>query len=251
MLGSPVLNAIVVTALFGLLFLSLLRRPPLGHSTCTVKIERLSLVWLAGYLLAHWILEVNIWDRYLLPVVPVLGAILGSRCGLIPNPDLLGRWNRRIARAAPGLVLVVILLLMAPAAVQASSGSLPLGGDHGAMQGIEQVAEFFASYPYGTVLYDHWLGWELRYYLFDSRVYVSWFGNPDALVENLSVFGADPPRYLIIPTWELATPVIRPVEAAGLTVTMAFEAFRPDGTPSFQVFRITGATHPNQPGDSE
>ena len=66
---------------------------------------------------------------------------------------------------------------------------MPIGGDHGAYDGIEHIAAELHSLPDGSVLYDHWLSWQWSFYLFDSRVYVSWFQGPDALSEDLSVNG--------------------------------------------------------------
>ena len=103
----------------------------------------------------------------------------------------------------------------------------------------EQVAGYLADSPYGTVLYDHWLSWELRYYLFDSRVYVSWFPDAAALVSDLQSFGADPPRYLVVPAWEDASPILQDARAAGFGMQPVFHATKPDSTSSFIVYTIT------------
>jgi 4-amino-4-deoxy-L-arabinose transferase-like glycosyltransferase len=218
-LATPAWGALLLALL--LPWLLVRRRRP-----SAVVLSLLLLGWLSGYFLLHWLLNINPWDRYLLPAVPVVGVLAGWSAG-----EWIPRHRPLMVRALP-LVLLVILAL--PAA-----GALPLGGDHGTFDGIEQVADFFEGHPYGTVLYDHWLSWELRYYLFDSRVYVSWFPNPAALVKDLQAFGVDPPRYLLVPTWQPSRPIIQELEAAGFKPSPVLRAARPDSTSSFIVYTIT------------
>lgn len=187
--------------------------------------------WLGTYLLLHWLLNINAWDRYLLPLVPVTAILLGWSAG-----ELALQFLPRLTHP----VLTVLLgFLLLPAALQATGGAFPIGGDHGSYDGIEQVADYFADSPYGTVLYDHWLSWELRYYLFDSRVYVSWFPDAAALVRDLQAFGAKPPRYLVVPAWEDASPIVQDARAAGFALHPVFRATRSDSTSSFIVYTIT------------
>ncbi len=187
-------------------------------------------IWLAGYALAHWLLEVQVWDRYLLPAVPIV-ALLSA--GIVAR---LRSW--RMAGWVPALALATMLVLMLPAAGQAAAGRLPVGGDHGLYDGIDQVAGFFSRHPYGTVLYDHWLSWELRYYMFDSRVHISWFASPAALVDDLEVFGRMSKRYLVVPLWESTDSARRAVEQAGFMLKPVLTARRPDETESFVVYQI-------------
>jgi len=218
------------TALSGLIAFAALVL--LGRWMRTGRASPLALVllgWLAGYGLLHWWVNVPVWDRYLLPVVPV--ASLAAGWGI----------DAVLARARPldrlMAVALVLVLLLAPAN-RAAAGSLPLGGDRGLYDGIDQVAEFFADHPYGTVLYDHWLSWQLRYYLFDSRVYVSWFADPARLQEDLRVFGDRSPRYLVLPAWEEVAPLEAAVAGAGYRLEPVLTAERPDGSISFFVYRI-------------
>lgn len=187
--------------------------------------------WLVGYFLVHWLLNIHPWDRYLLPAVPVVSLLAGWAV------DDLSR--RFLPALAAGLLPAALGVLLLPAALGASRGTLPIGGDHGTFDGIEQVAAFFADHPYGTVLYDHWLSWELRYYLFDSRVYVSWFPDSRSLIQDLAAFGADPPRYLLIPAWESPGPLLQAARAAGFDLDRTLRARRPDGTVSFVLYQIT------------
>jgi 4-amino-4-deoxy-L-arabinose transferase-like glycosyltransferase len=187
--------------------------------------------WLVGYFLIHWLMNIHPWDRYLLPTVPVISVLAGHSVH-----DLFSRFLP--ARAAC-LLPVVLGISLLPAAVGAAAGTPPIGGDHGTFDGIDQVAAFFVDHPYGTVLYDHWLSWELRYYLFDSHVYVSWFPDSQALIGDLQAFGADPPRFLLIPAWESPQLLLQVVPTAGFDLEHVLHARRPDGTISFILYRIT------------
>jgi 4-amino-4-deoxy-L-arabinose transferase-like glycosyltransferase len=185
--------------------------------------------WLACYGILHWLTNVPVWDRYLLPAVPVASIVAGWGVdSVLAGTGSLGRL----------LVIALVLALILIPAGRAAAGTLPLGGDHGLYDGIDQIAKFLADYPYGTVLYDHWLSWQLRYYLFDSRVYVSWFAGPSVLEEDLRAFGDRSPRFLVRPVWEDVAPVQAAVEEAGYQLAPAYTAHRPDGSTSFLVYRI-------------
>jgi hypothetical protein len=209
--------------------LLLIRR--LRHRSALVlpPLAPLLLGWLGGYLSLHWVLNVPVWDRYLLPAVPI--ASLATGWGVDAASAALGSTGRLLA-------IVLVLALMLIPAGSAAAGLLPLGGDHGLYDGIDQVAGFFADYPYGTVLYDHWLSWQLRYYLFDSRVYVSWFADSTALHDDLRVFGDRSARFLILPAWESLVSLHPAVADAGFQLAPAFTAHRPDGSISFLVYRL-------------
>ena len=187
--------------------------------------------WLLAYGLLHWLVTVQTWDRYLLPLVPV-AALLAA--------GWLARWQaaERKSFGRPFIVVLMLLAFLIPTAVPAAQGALPLGGDHGLYDGIQDVAVFFDAYPYGTVLYDHWLSWELRYYLFDSRVYVSWFPDAGALREDLQAFGSSSPRFLVVPAWESNSDIRSTLQPAGYHLDPVLDAARADGTISFHVYQI-------------
>ncbi len=163
------------------------------------------LLFILGYVLLHWILAIPIWDRYLLPLLPIIALVVGRWLTFRFHPSAF-----------------ILLLLFLPGAWGARHGRFPIGGYPQADQGAAIVAEALDDAPYGTVLYDHWYSWQWRYHLFDSRVYVSWFPSPAALAEELTAFGADGnPHYLALPDTavgqqrDVALPVKRAVTGAG------------------------------------
>jgi len=193
---------------------------------------------LVFYLAAYWLLAFNVWDRYLLPVVPLLALLLGrivaAASGLLARVSAGGfsRWVPRV------LLVLLVGLLLPPAATAARSG-YPVGGDHGAYDGLDDAARFIRTLPTGGVLYDHWLGWEWNFYLFDGPLYVSWFISPEALATDLRAFGHISPRYLAVPAWESDVEVRAAAAQAGFAFTPLHTSYRRNGTVSIAVYQLT------------
>jgi 4-amino-4-deoxy-L-arabinose transferase-like glycosyltransferase len=186
-----------------------------GRPDRSKKTDRLLLIFTLGYGLFHWLWAIPVWDRYLLPLLPLLALLLARAYG-----DLLAH----LPTAAPILqfrgAIVILALLFISASWSARNGRYPLGSFPQADQGAAEIAEALANAPYGTVLYDHWFSWQWRYHLFDKRVFVSWFPHGAALATDLAAFGQDgSPRYLALPNTAVAQPIIRTVQNAGFTLT--------------------------------
>jgi hypothetical protein len=238
-LGSPFLAGALIVSLFLLLF-----RSWRCHDRAA-GFDLLFILYGLSYFLLHWLLAVPVWDRYLLPLMPVVGLILGRGVAQVNidhffSPQERGQacpgretgyntarffawlergWGRQ-AKSRPlsghHLLLCLLLLLSWPTAVAARHGRFPIGGRPSADQGATPIAAYLVEAPYGAVLYDHWFSWQWRYLLFDRRVFVSWFPHPAALVEDLIVFGRDgQQRYLALPDAAVARPIQRAVMATG------------------------------------
>lgn len=169
------------------------------------------------YMLVHWLVAINIYDRYLLLILPPL-ALLVVR-GL--TRLLVGR--SKITHALAFLLLLVVCL---PAAWTASQDQLPIGGDGGKHNGIEQVADYLNSQRLGAIVYDHWLGWELGYYMGTwsdkRRVY---YPTPQALATD-ALLQMDPaPRYFVVPAWADATGWLNALRDAHFKVSETYNQF--------------------------
>ena len=194
----------------------LVRSEPCGvwRMAYCVSLDCLFVLFSVGYLALHWLLAIPVWDRYLLPLLPLTAVILAR--GMIKIGRLeIGDW--RLGKQSGNLQSLISSLLFAflllPAALTARQGQPT------ADNGTAQIAAVLADAPYGTVLYDHWYSWQWRYHLFDKGVFVNWFPHPAALIENLAVFGRDGnPHYLVLPTGEIATPIRRAIETADFSL---------------------------------
>ena len=206
---------------------------------------------LAGYLLcylaAYWLLAFNVWDRYLLPVLPIWLLLMARVLRLVAYSfqRTLYQWARRFNardlgfRRTLGVLLPAALLLLAgPGALLAARSTYPIGGDHGAYDGIDGAAAFIRTLPQGSVLYDHWLSWEWNFYLFGGPVYVSWFPSPDALTTDLKSFGSSSPRYLAVPSWEGDSEVRAAAAQAGFDFVPIYTSHRRDGPVTIVVYRL-------------
>lgn len=198
-------------------------------------VDKLLAAFVLAFLALHVFLTFNIWDRYLLGLVPVIALL--ATCGVM---RLVGARSMTIRNMA---IAGLTALLLIPA-WQAAHSHYPIGGDHGAYDGIDQIANRLRHMPWGTVLYDQALNWELGYYLFDGPIYLAWFRSPEHLAEDLRAFRNTPtPRLLIVPAWQPSYPLNDAVAAAGYRQAPFLTTFRRDGQPSFFVYRLIPEGH--------
>lgn len=190
-----------------------------------------------AYLLAHVAFTFQPWDRYLLPLAPLL-ALLAAR-GLVAVWQALGR--------RPGLRLAVVAGLAAIfvwGAGLAAAARIPVGGDHGGWSGIEAVARYLQQVvpDQRGVLYQRWEGWHWNWYLWDGphgRVY---WANPEMLVDDLRPDPTGYQRFVVFPAWHDDE---RPALAAALAPLGLHLAPRlvvrdgADGPARFTVYQIT------------
>jgi 4-amino-4-deoxy-L-arabinose transferase-like glycosyltransferase len=193
-----------------------------------------------AYLLFHWLTAVPVWDRFLLPLAPLTAVLVGS---LWTRISRINGSNKSVNPANPcsnSRFAILLFLVLLPGAIMAADGRYPLGGTRDADQGAAQISQFLANEPYGTVLYDHWYGWQWRYHLFDSRVYVSWFAHPQGLADDLTAFfDDDHARYLVVTAGNGRLPVERAIYDNGFMLELVCTAVNPDGQPTMLLYRVT------------
>lgn len=207
----------------------------LAARTAAAALDLVLVAFALGYFFLHWLLAFPVWDRYIFGLVPVMCLLVGRLA------SWLAAWlaeRLRSLRAAGHVALALVLALMISPAVQAAQSQLPVGGDHGPHDGIDHVADYLRGFPYAAVVYDHWLGWTLRYYLWDARVYVAYFATPEALAEDVRVFGRTSPRYIVFPASESTVRIKRALAAEGATLSPVLTTQDRHGQPTFTVYRI-------------
>ena len=183
------------------------------------------------YLLIHWLFAFPVWDRYFLPLIPVVGLLLGRLVHLASQA--LGQ------RAGMRRALIALLAVaLACGGLVASTGNIPVGGDHGAYDGLADVMAFLRSLPAGTVLYDRWLSWHYDFYLFDAYVFRAGFPTPEWMARDAAAFYDGRPRYLVLPAWESSARLERVMYEAGFSMSAVLRTRRRDGKPSFVVYQI-------------
>ncbi|MDW8268131.1 MAG: glycosyltransferase family 39 protein [Anaerolineae bacterium] len=186
------------------------------------------------YLGVHVVFSFQPWDRYLLPLAPLL-ALLAAR-GVMVLRQMRTAWLRR-----PAPVLLAGLLVIG--GLRAADARIPVGGDHGGWSGIEQVAAYLQEVVPAErgVLYHRWEGWHWNWYLWDGphgRVY---WADPAMLVADLAPNPTGYTRFVVFPGWhEDERPAL---EAAlrpyGLRLAPRLIVRRPDvPRPQFTVYQI-------------
>lgn len=213
MLGTP-----LVTALMGLLTVAALlyRNIAERHLLGTV-IDLLLVTYALGYGLLHWLVAFPVYDRYLLPLLPI-GMLLAARALHLP---LCWRFGRRVS----ALLIVAMCSTTLMAAWSVGDGAVPIGGDQGANVGIDALAAHLNAKPFGTIYYHYWLGFELEYYMGywtdKRRVF---YPTPDSLVED-ALRNPDPlPRYFVAPSSVSVEPFLDSLRRAGFRVTQDYRA---------------------------
>ena len=188
------------------------------------------------FLLLHWLVGFQVWDRYLLGLVPLLALLAARALVTLSSAFRSGPW-RRICAITLGAILAIS---MAGPVVQAARSELPFGGDHGAYDGIDQIATYMRTQaPPSSVLYHYWLGYHYRFYLHGTPLRLHWYPDLDDLTHDAYVYRRES-RYIAIPSWRDGAPVEAALAAAGITLDPVYETLRRDGTVSFRLYRLEG-----------
>ena len=201
---------------------------------------------LAGFslllLFGHWIIHFNVWDRYLLGLVPLL-AMLAGRALLLPArllADRGGEGSRVELRHAlnAGLAMALLVAMVALPAGEAAQGKYPAGGDHGVYQGIDEVAAYVGAHvPGNAIIHHRWLGWHYLYYMYDYPHAFRWYQSPEELIDHAGEW-PEVPQWIVFPEWQEHLEMERALTAAGLSLHERYSTLRPDGTISFRIFEI-------------
>jgi hypothetical protein len=198
------------------------------------------------YLLAHWLLPFNLYDRYLLPILPLVVVllarvvILSSQFTVHSHSEIQKRldalqpetsnlkpiWLRRIA-------VVALCLTLLPGAWNAAQLQVAVGGDRGQLAGMDDLAAWLEAKPLGTILYDRWLGWGLEYYRgswSDKRMV--YYPTPELLAAGAAAQPDPAPRYFPMPLEAPADDWLQPLREAGFTVSLVYSS------PRFVVYEL-------------
>ena len=236
--GSPLLNACLVVGLPLRLVYDTLGLGDRRHAALDWSLA----LFCGLFLMVNTVIDFNIWDRYLLGLVPCL-AILLARVLILPFEAFSRLWTRlqpwQIVYGV-GIVALCLVTLFRPAQ-DAANSRFPIGGDHGAYGGFDNLVSYFRSrVPGGAVVYHQQLGWHYSFYMFNFPYLFQWYTSPGDLAAD-AVKRPGAPRYVAIPSWQSATQPQWVLKRAGLIMHPVYETFRDDGSRSFTLYRIEEA----------
>lgn len=189
------------------------------------------LAFVVSYLLVHWLVAFNTYDRYLLPLLPPLALLAARSAGWLWR--VLTKYGATGARTVAAAVVLVSLLVSAGLA---SEQRLPFSDRNGSFPnyaGIDALADFLNAQPLGAIVYDHWLNWELGFYMGQwsdkRRVY---YPSPDALVAGALQQPDSAPRYFPAPASQPLDLWLEALTGAGFAPTLVYE------TPQWVVYQL-------------
>jgi 4-amino-4-deoxy-L-arabinose transferase-like glycosyltransferase len=202
--------------------------------------EALNTLVLFNMVLAYgafqWLVAFPVLDRYLLPIVPFALLLAGQAIDhgwlmIQSRLRLLSRFYLPLLTLLGGLSLVT--------ALNASEGTYPLGGDHGAYDQIDSAAGYLMQKPVGSVIYADHLSWSLGYYLFDAYIYLASFEYPAELESDLRTFGNMPTqRYLVLHRRDSVEEIEPAVNRAGCEMSIDRMYANRDGDIMLWIYRV-------------
>jgi 4-amino-4-deoxy-L-arabinose transferase-like glycosyltransferase len=176
-------------------------------------------IWLLGFAALHIIFTLNLFDRNLILVLPIVAVMVG-----IAVTDMQKDVPTKIIAASLFLCFSVLCFF----AFSAAWGDLPIGGDDGRYNGIDELADYMNRKPVATVIYDTWLDWELDYYMGQwtdkRRVF---YPNAELLLRDALSLDESGSRYFIVPAWIDESAWLETLREGGFSVNLdrEFENF--------------------------
>ena len=190
---------------------------PSGVDNSRSSIERLCLTFVIAYLACHVIVSFQLYDRYLLLILPPL--------------ILLSASSVRFFRARR---LILPLVILIAAALWIGRDGSPIGPRQATNAGIDALSRHLNQLPVASVIYDPWLGWELGYYLgqwHDKRR--THFPTAEALVAGALALKEIGDRYFVAPIHKPHRDWLDSLAAAGFDSVLDYQS------DSFRVYRVS------------
>ncbi len=259
--GSQILNLIFIIGLPILLLLDLLSFRAQSHAPSRSHAERgnekgerlraLSDWLLAGFTLAfilfHALFTFQIWDRYLLGVIPLLALLLARILLVIRHSSFVIRHlspatHYSLLTIHYSLIFALTVILMAKPAQKAVQSGYPIGGDHGAYYGAAEVAAYLRGHVGADVtLYHHRLGAHWRYYLFNFPYDFRYWESAEDLAVQAGA-NANGAQYIAFPPWQSSTLAELALADVGLKLSPIFRTYQANGSPGIFLYKIKRMT---------
>ncbi len=212
--GAPTAVFVVIIPLT--LALNVLR----GPYNRALRIDLLLTAYVLAVLAVHVLFGLNWYDRYWLVLLPAL-AMLAARAAVW----LYFLVGRALSRGEVQLAAAALMLAMLVSAVEAAHFRVGYSSQNSSFpdtSGIDEVGAWLNGQHVAAVVYDHWLNWQLGYYLgawTDKRR--AYYPDPQALVVDALALQECELRYLPAPADVDTRPWVQALEAAGFSVEVA------------------------------
>ena len=224
LLGPGWLTAVMLVNGVAATLIRIVRQP---HQRATI-IDIVLLAYVLAYGLLHWLVAFNTYDRYLLPLLPPV-ILLAAR-GI--DYMFTSVRARHVVPLRYVLISVLTLALLSPA-IEASERRGAVGTLYRDYTGIDQLADYLNAQPVATVIYDRWLGWELRYYLgqwHDKRIV--YYPTPELLARDALALCEIGPRYFPAPASKQVGRWLEALREVGFGITQTYDS------PQFVVYQF-------------
>ncbi|MCQ3973961.1 MAG: hypothetical protein DPW09_10990 [Anaerolineae bacterium] len=246
--------------------------PPFGapEGVCSpAQTDWIFTLFILLFLLGHALFSFQVWDRYLLGLIPFLALLLARILWLpgliltrivenrinfyhraaetqrffkfnflcISVPLWLNSW-RNLFTPVYGLALTLLLTVTFAQPVQdAVNGRFPLGSHSQALSGIEQVVAYLQGHAGANhTLYHRWLGTHWRFYLWGYPYDLQYWASPQALAAK-----AKPGHLIAFPSWQSETEARLALAGVGLELKELTRAYNPAGYPSIILYEIVSS----------
>ncbi|OQY48057.1 MAG: hypothetical protein B6242_03430 [Anaerolineaceae bacterium 4572_78] len=193
-----------------------------------------------GFLTLHSLFTFQIWDRYLLGMLPILG-LLFARILLLACRATDKKGFRKPFLSKFIFVVIIFIFIISQMIIPirtALHGGYQIGGDLGAYYGTEEIAAYLRGNVRANVtLYHYWLGNHWRFFLFDFPYDLRHWETVADLVEKADT-NRHGEQYIAFPSWQSTTNVELALSNVNLILRPIMGTTRPDGTPAIYIYRI-------------
>jgi hypothetical protein len=125
------------------------------------------------------------------------------------------------------------LMLALVSACKAAHNGYPIGGEHWAYQGLDEIVAYLEEHaPSNAVLYHHWLRWHYSYYLHGTAFELRWWESGEHM-QREALRSPERVQYVVLPDWRTLEP-----EAPLLHFELLYQARRQDGSVSLSLYRV-------------
>jgi hypothetical protein len=126
-----------------------------------------------------------------------------------------------------------LLFVSLQTAYQAAHNGYPVGGEHWAYQGLDEIVAYLKqNAPPDAVLYHHWLRWHYSYYLHGTSFELRWWESGEHM-QREALRTPNRVQYVVLPGWRTLEP-----EAPELRFELLYRAHRKDHSVSLSLYQV-------------